>query len=209
MPRRRQPTIRALIIASVLAVAMAPTTQATHQTNSLWRNYYYSGHNDTVWYCFDSAFPGGNYQYRVNDARTAWNNVRSELYYIWNSYPTCGELVIYWRDLTWPYADNTLGVGIVIACVTPPDRHCSATITLDSLMPWYTGLGTPSSSQYDIRSVASHEWGHVNSIRHETNDNTYVMYPTISTAMVRYVPKCHESDTVRTMYGSDGTPTCR
>lgn len=201
-------------IAGVVAVALlmqASPVLATHQTNSLWRNYYNNGHNNTVWYCFDPSFPGGNYQYRVNDARAAWNNVHSELYFVWNSYPTCGELVVYWHDIQKPFYDNLLGWSIVVSCPTPPDRHCSAEITLDDNAAgntWYTGIGTPPSGQYDLRSMASHEWGHITSLRHST-DPSFVMYPNLGPTIVRYIPKCHESDTLRTMYGSDGTPTCR
>jgi hypothetical protein len=198
---------RALIIGVSLALLSFQLAQATPLLTSKWRNYYWNGHNNTVWYCFSPSFPGGNYQYRAVDAANAWNNVKSELYHVWQN-SSC-NLELDWVDITFPYPDNWYGRTVVGTCVTPIDRHCIANIYMDYGVNWYTGIGTPSATQLDLRSGVAHEWGHTTAMGHESSNSDYVMYANLSLGQVKYVPKCGEANVLRSGYGSDGTATCR
>jgi hypothetical protein len=200
---------RAACLAAIIATISAPAIEATHQTDFKWRDYYWNGHNNLVSFCFDTTWPAGNYQNRAIDAKNAWNDVKSELYYRWDTPSTCNDMVLQWHPVGFPYPDNTFGYFESSLCGTPSGRVCDAWIHMDSTENWYTGIGTPTSNQLDLRSAVSHEWGHTTTMKHETSDSSYVLYTTLNFGQVRYVPKCHESTTVRTMYGSDGTPTCR
>src|SRR6266508_1440624 len=46
-----------------------------------------------------------------------------------------------------------------------------ADVTYDSAEDWYTGSGTPGASQVDLRSIATHELGHVTGLDHTQNSN--------------------------------------
>jgi hypothetical protein len=142
------------------------------------------------------------------DAANAWNNVKSELYYSWDS-PLC-RVVVEWQNITWLYPDDQWGHTRVNACTTPTTRHCAAWITIDSVgWSWYTGIGTPSSNQLDLRSALAHEWGHTVSLGHEPSDSSFVMYANLNYQQVRYIPKCAEAGVLRATYGIEGTATCR
>ena len=119
-------------------------------------------------------------------------------------------MVLDWIPVGFPYPDTTYGYTRVGTCTTPIDRHCTAWIYMDSVgWNWYTGIGTPSSGQLDLRSAVAHEWGHTTSLGHEPSDSSFVMYANLNLGQVKYVPKCGEANVLRTAYGSDGTPTCR
>jgi matrixin len=46
-----------------------------------------------------------------------------------------------------------------------------ADVLYDSAENWYTGSGTPGGSQIDLRSVATHEFGHITGIDHSQSSN--------------------------------------
>jgi matrixin len=46
-----------------------------------------------------------------------------------------------------------------------------ADVQYDSAENWYTGSGTPGGSQIDLRSVATHEFGHITGIDHSQSSN--------------------------------------
>lgn len=60
-----------LILGVSLALLSFQVAQATPLLTSKWRNYYWNGHNNTVWYCFNASFPGGNYSTFVPALRTS------------------------------------------------------------------------------------------------------------------------------------------
>jgi hypothetical protein len=196
----------AFIAAIALMLATASLAEATHLETSKWRNYFYNGHNVAVWFCFDAGYPTGNHRYRFFDGANAWNNAKSELYYIWD----CGEIIVYWKDITFPF-DNYLARAGTIGCVTPPEKHCTGWVEIDKFTNWYLGVGGIGLNQYDLRSLASHEMGHLNAFRHEFDDDTYVMWEFFAKGEIRYIPKCHEANSIRSMYGAEpnSTPRCR
>lgn len=89
-------------------------------------------------------------------------------------------------------------------CSTPTTT-CGGTISISSVQPFYTGTGTPGSTQYDLITLVVHEFGHANEFYHETANSTYVMYPTANLGQKRRCPVAHEVATLRSMYGANAT----
>ncbi len=61
------------------------------------------------------------------------------------------------------YSGAIDGAGATLATTTRTSSNgiiSRMTIKFDSGESWYTGSGTPSSTQYDLRSAATHEFGH-------------------------------------------------
>ncbi|MCC6192753.1 MAG: hypothetical protein IT318_27345 [Anaerolineales bacterium] len=106
---------------------------------------------------YDSSWPTGNdWQQRAIDSRTAWNNVSptsfnwsynasadSRVEYISLCCGRLGETGYWWCGV--PYFSN-------ICAAFPRIQNTGYT--------WYAGTGTPSSGQYDLWSVLTHEFGH-------------------------------------------------
>lgn len=195
--------IVAVWMAALTVLSNVPVAQATHQAGSKWRNYPVNGYNNYVWWRFDDSFPGGDYRNRVSDGRNSWNKARSHLYYSWDQSGAGQQAngIVRWIDITFPFPDNTLGSAFINGCSVPADRHCTGTINIDKYSPWYLGTGTPPSSQYDLWSLAVHEWGHLNSMSHEQSNSSYVMYNVLPPATKKRCPSTHERDTLRSMYG--------
>lgn len=202
MSRSRTWSAMALALVLLLTTSV-PAGLGTHQTGEKFRNYPYSGYANMVWWDFDGFPTNSSYRLRVEGGAYNWNLAKANLHfsrppvYQWNVH-------VAWTDITFPFADNALGMTIVQGCLTPPDRLCLATLWLDSQTNWYAGTGTPGGTQYDMQSVAAHEWGHVVQMLHEFSNSSYLLYPTISAGQKKRCPVAHERDNVRTMYGTVG-----
>lgn len=85
-------------------------------------------------------------------SRMQWNNVgASNMYFYYNS--TSGNTI------TRSY-QVAMWLGMTVTTPpTPPDTILSARTELNGLYPW-SASGTPSSLEYDVESVITHELGH-------------------------------------------------
>ena len=64
-----------------------------------------------------------------------------------------------WLDLDYIQRD---ALGATKRCIiTGHPNVVRFSLAVDSDTPWYTGTGTVPSGLYDVRSVLSHEFGHV------------------------------------------------
>ena len=120
----------------------------------------------------------------MTDGANAWTNVTTSSWY-WFLTSSPGNLVRY------GYID---GVGQNSALASTVLTRNGTTITkmdmkFDNAESWYTGTGTPSTGQKDLRSIATHEFGHGLGLGHTQvscpNDSTRPTmcagYPALST----------------------------
>lgn len=114
------------------------------------------------------------FQDRLSDARWSWNNVspaRIELYRNDTSY----GLRVYDG-----YIDGSGGTLGVTSRYWPWDTYISwATIKVEENENWYTGTGTPGSTQIDLQSLLTHELGHALAILHTNASCTGTSRPTM------------------------------
>ena len=165
-----------------------------------------------VWWRFDDGFPAGAYQTRVSEARFNWNKANSHLYFYWDQSATVGpqsNVSVRWIDITTPIPDNTLGLAFLQGCPVPQDRNCYGTINIDKYAAgyaWYTGtITTVPAQQFDLETLAAHEWGHLLQFSHDTSSSSYVMDAPLDFAFQNRCPNNHEVSTLRSMYGAHGT----
>lgn len=136
--------------------------------------YYYMDSGLGIWpvdhsepYYIRDNFPSSAYGSRINDSRAHWNAVGGD------------------NEVDFTYAGITTGTGnfwnpcsvnnsMVSMRSDLPAGYLALTNTCNSptyitrfhvgISPnanWYSGTGTPLSNEWDLRSIVTHEWGHV------------------------------------------------
>lgn len=122
----------------------------------------------TIKWRFTAEFPGGAYRDKVHYGLGQWNNQNQPLQWIeytpdyanygWNTCPSTEQKDgIHWENISGALAR-------VRTCVftSNTSRLYNVQMVFDSSgVNWYTGSGTPASNQFDLWSVATHEWGHM------------------------------------------------
>lgn len=151
------------ICASLLVPSPGNAHSATDYYPRTWQR------DQTIEYRFTTEMPAGSFRGRVRDARDQWNAVNTTLSLhegatftpdyapdqCPNSYQTNG---IFHRTIDGP--GNTL--ASTWTCIfSGTDETYSAQIVFDSEEMWYSGTGTPLTTQVDLWAVSSHEFGHV------------------------------------------------
>jgi repeat uncharacterized protein DUF346/matrixin len=137
---------------------------------------YYEGGNGGKWqrntsvnYSFGNTYPGGEWRDRVRDGRQQWNNVGTPLQFV--EQPDITPYAWQFCLSTRPYQENEVvldvidgpgnNVGITAECTDATNNEMlTFAIVFDSRDTWYTGNGAPAGDQFDLFSVASHEFGH-------------------------------------------------
>ncbi len=118
---------------------------------------------------FDSNVPNTNVRDRIKDGSHEWNNVSAPMSFDWQAgdlnsvgYSDCPDDAsnsgVHWRDI-----DGAGGVlGETRSCLYGGTNDSIKTfqIKFDDQENWYTGTGTPGSSELDLWSDATHEFGH-------------------------------------------------
>lgn len=157
----------------VLALGFAPAAHAHDPTP------YYTMHwtpAKSVPMLWAPSFPGGEWRSRVANARGAWNRLspNAPLFYdagqsrtemaMGNCSPAAlGINQVHFANLD--FVGHPLGVSWACYRVQPNGAHemFGVTVAFDSGAgyDWYTGTGNPGHQQYDLRSVATHEFGHL------------------------------------------------
>ncbi len=121
----------------------------------------WSGNSAT--YTYDLSLPS-SFQSAVSAAAFTWTNSSSSSW-SWTNSPTPGNLVRH---------GAIDGAGNTLAATT--NTYSGSTITkmdmkFDSAESWYTGSGTPSGTQKDLQSIATHEFGHGLGLSHTQSMN--------------------------------------
>lgn len=164
--------VRAFIIGLVCAMVLMPLSARAHTAST-----YYSGSAGGTWpastnhsYWAWTNFPSSAHRSRIVDGAKAWNDASTgvEPNFVYQGtrssggnalYPCSASYSIaYWYDL-----DAYLGtsfVGYTPRCENTSGRVFRFSLVMDSDTSWYTGTGTPGSTQTDLWSFTTHEWGH-------------------------------------------------
>jgi hypothetical protein len=153
----------ALCAVLLAAVFWAAPAQA-HEAQAFYPYRWASGSN--LSYGFQTGFPLGEPRLRALDARGQWNarggEPEPDFYNTlgdqnFGSFFGCGQQnAIYWMDLDFHGAST---VGLTRTCRIGT-RLNDFRIAMDNDRVWYTGTGDAPSSQLDMWSVFTHEFGH-------------------------------------------------
>ena len=107
-------------------------------------------------YGFASNVPGGAWRDRAINAVNAWNNVSTSSWtWTYSSIDADGEVAY----------ENVDGLGGTLGITYTGPRCtnnsvCTFNIYVDNSEPWYTGISSPTTSQLDLQSNLTHEFGH-------------------------------------------------
>lgn len=168
--RRSGPTLRRCLVACALAIAFALSNATAAHAHS-WVPYYTAawplGHR-TIAYGFDNYWPlskGGVYNganvWNVtggSDAPNFYNSLPQQNYSTTPSNLADYTGAIHYRDLN--ACCGTDALALTQKHVLGATLH-RFVISFDSSgRTWYVGTGDAPSNQYDMWSVASHEFGH-------------------------------------------------
>lgn len=156
------------------ALGAAISTSALYAEGHMASLYYKSGKfwpvNHTEGYWIRDNFPSSSYGSRINEARAHWNSVggMNEVDFVYNGVTTatgnfnepCSPNVSI--SMVSMRSDLPAGVGgRANSCNDPAlGYRTKFHIGINPNFNWYVGTGLPSSSQVDLRSVATHEFGH-------------------------------------------------
>lgn len=144
--------LTAFILGLGLAFLVVPTALA-------WVKSGQWGKNNAT-YGYGGTYPAGEWRQRVGNAAQTWNSVSTSSWW-WTESLIGPEGLLNYYGIDGP--------GNVLAGTTPSlcgSNYCGFQMTVDSAETWYTGTGTPSSSQNDLLSLLVHEFGHALGLGH-------------------------------------------
>ena len=144
---------RRLVAALIMALSVSVITW------SIANAYVYYGYwpSSTQSYTL-SGFPAGWSSHLIASADT-WTAVTPAKFTYQNA-ASGGRSVSYG-----PY-DGPMGTLGYTSFWAPLGVMLSASTVIDSAENWYVGTGAPSSTQFDLRSTATHEFGHMLGLDH-------------------------------------------
>lgn len=160
------------VAAALLAALVLTSVGVAHDGGTYYVQRWKSTERDQN-YGFASDV-GANFKDRVENAAQEWNGLSGNMQFHRGGV-----------NVTWSYGDsdchaagsNSIHIGSIDGATTASNPSTLATTTtcvyssdstkiwsfrtkFDSAENWYTGTGSPGSSQFDAQSVATHELGH-------------------------------------------------
>ena len=154
----------------VVLMALSPTVSASAHPAS---DYYYSSSPLGKWpsthtepFLVRNTFPSSSYVSRISESDNAWNTAPgsslAEVDFRYDGTTTStgnfdSPCSISWSGVYWR---SISGYGATKACKNSSNVTVNFQISINSGKTWYAGTGTPSSSQMDLKSIATHEFGH-------------------------------------------------
>lgn len=137
----------AFLLGLSLAFSIVQITRA-YDANKRWGK-------TTVGYAFDSTYPI-NWRDRAREGAAAWTNVTTSSFtWVENNTTPDGRLFLGTID----GAGGTIGQTVTTPRCTN-DIVCTFSIKHDQAESWYLGTATPTSTQLDLLSHVTHEFGH-------------------------------------------------
>lgn len=120
---------------------------------------------DETYYVGNSGGIGQSNLWSASEAALAqWNGTAASREIYWGAYQSTGPFSgcsVPTNDV-YVYGGIHDGVGndlgVTVRC--GGSSITRASILFDAVESWYSGSGTPGGAQFDLRSVAAHEWGH-------------------------------------------------
>lgn len=196
--RWRQLVRRLTVVALVAVIGLLPlgSTSAVNNLNRKWISLPNGCFDHWVRFNYFANVPGGAFKNRISDGRSLWNNVDRELFFakdvsnirVWIAFEQPG----------WPN-ENVLGLTNLNAW--PWWEVHNGTIQFNPIYTWYTNVALPipaQPEQYDLWTVAAHEFGHLVSLNHgNAND---VMRPAFAPAQADRTLSVHDKDGLRHYY---------
>ena len=178
------------ILLALATILSFPATASAHWDAVVkWEGQSGGGYSYWVYLC-ESGF-SANSRTRLINAADEWNEINGELHFSMladgtdcQSWLDTGQNVVWAKlanlaDGDFAHTDCNLIFGQVDQCeiyVTSDQSWTTGTSCAD-LSPntvynftWYTGTGSPSSTQIDVESVFVHEVGHAVRVGHNSGD---------------------------------------
>lgn len=177
MTTRFRRTPRAVLAGAVFGLLVAaPMSAAAHSDYSTWyRTKWKSDHHTglNITWRFAPTFPSDSAKRdRVREGAGAWNAEGQDMKFEWlgsssDAQPfSCSDFsALSYNGISWDSLDGSGGTWArakVCWHTTSETYHTSHQflIRFDSDDTWYDGTGTPGSNQVDLKSLATHEFGH-------------------------------------------------
>lgn len=160
-----------LFLCALLTLAAVPSPASAHQQYPWYAQKWVRDRSQT--YRFVKGYPSGATRDRVVEQGDDWRALSGHMgftlstsadyaSFAWDVCPQpYGKNGIHWKNL-----ERALGAVAVCTEATPSYTEVmSANMAIDSSpyagYSWNTSAGEPSPTQWDLGSVASHEWGHM------------------------------------------------
>jgi len=150
--------INRLQLVVAFGFALVTALIAWKSTRAYVVNYTWS--TNTASFTYDPSLPTGFYS-GVSSGAYAWNDVGTSSWAWYNS-PSGGN----WMKYGYIDGNGNAAAGMTPTICNPGGHLCKIEIKFESGEYWYTGSGTPLSYQVDLRSVATHEFGHALGLGH-------------------------------------------
>jgi putative transposon-encoded protein len=166
------------------------------------------------WILCGTSVPGSGVQ-RTKDGASRWNY--ANFTFIFGA-DACSSRGIYpsFNNVNQFDFGGGLGTGVLAETASwfltsNPADTIECDMRFSSAFSWYTGTGTPTSTQHDWQSVAIHEMGHCLGLGHESSITNLkpVMYPSIAAGEVRRTLTSDDSIGRNAIYGAVTGPKTR
>jgi len=162
------------------------------------------------WIVCPAGIPGSGVQ-RTKDGAFEWNYDFFKFTFGADACLSGGEYPTF-NDVNQVDFGGDLGPGVLAETTiwfftSKPEDAVECDMRFSNAWSWYTGTGTPSGTQFDWWSVATHEMGHCLGLDHEadiTNPKP-VMYPTIGGGEVRRTLTADDIAGRNAIYGAEST----
>lgn len=179
--------IAAVVVQSALLAFAGPANVTGHVSggSAYWEGWNLNGYSYWVNVC-DTNMSGAS-ESRLIDAAGEWSEIGGELKFNWTGWSgvicnqNWGNQANQVRVDYGPLGGDVLGEAFVNLIFGQVDQ---VDITIDNdgslstwgTYSWYTGTGSPSSTQVDLESVLVHELGHaLAALGHSTENEVYIM----------------------------------
>ncbi len=188
------------LAAGLLALSVVAPVQATHNlTNRIWDYQPWGNYDYAPRYSFEAPVPS-SCRTSFRTAATTWNNRNRELRFVEGT-ATVWIHVKYF-DLGWPNNDDPAFVAFdLFTGISWADINFNNDVDGPNGASYtpYCGSGTPSSSQYDLQTLALHELGHTEEQLHTTTPAD-VMYPNFVLGSTRRNLSTHDIASLNQLY---------
>ncbi len=188
----------ALVLVAGLLIQGPMVALGTNNLGVKWLSLPNGCYNPYVRYDFANTVPSGDFRYRVNQGRAQWNNVGTKLAFFKSSTDT--RLVIRYMQLTGEYAN---AIALASRNWIPVLELHHGTIDFNSGYSFYTGTSsTVPRGQFDVYSVAAHEFGHFVELGHsgDTAAPWDVMHAYLSAGEPRRSLTTHDVNSIKAQY---------
>lgn len=187
------------LLSVVLLWFMASPVTATHRNGWRWIDLMEGCYRHNVHYKYTTRVPSGSFRGRIIDARTTWNNVDTELRFTWND--TGARITL---DFLMLEGSEEGVLAVARKNWFPPGELHHGSIEFNSGYTFYVGTNpTWPPGQYDLETVALHEFGHLVALEHTDNANHVMTGLGQDDNTERRSLANHDRNSIESMYGAE------